>query len=117
MAEFSKSSATDAAGKNVEADQSRTGAGSKTGWETHDAFWRDNYTTRPYTTADRRYDYYQPAYKYGHEAAFLYGDRAWNEEIEHDLERGWDQARGESTSSWPEVREAVRDAYERARAA
>jgi hypothetical protein len=84
-------------------------------WSGQDAYWRDNYGARPYTQADRGYEYYQPAYKYGHEAAFLYGGRAWDTEIEHDLERGWDQARGESTCTWIEVRDAVRDAYERSR--
>ena len=86
-------------------------------WTAHDEYWRDNYGSRPYTKADRAYEYYQPAYKYGHESAFFYGGRAWDEEVEHDLERGWDQARGDSPCTWLEVREEVRDAYDRARPA
>jgi len=84
-------------------------------WGGQDEYWRDNYGARPYTQADRGYEYYQPAYKFGHESAFFYGGRAWDSEIEHDLERGWDQARGDSTCTWPEVKDAVRDAYERSR--
>jgi hypothetical protein len=31
------------------------------------------------------------------------------------MARGWEQARGASTCSWDEARDAVRDAYERTR--
>ncbi len=89
----------------------------KIDWRTQDEFWRDNYGARPYTQADRGYEYYQPAYKYGHESAFFYGDRAWDQEVEDDLARGWEQARGDSNCSWAEVKEAVKDAYEAARTA
>jgi len=51
-------------------------------WGTHDSYWRDNYGARPYTQSDRAYEYYQPAYKYGHESAFFYGDRAWDQEVD-----------------------------------
>src|SRR4051794_1065016 len=78
----------------------------KVDWGGQDEYWRDNYGERPYAQADRTYAYYQPAYKYGHESAFFYGDRAWDQEVEHDLERGWDQARGDSDCTWPEVKEA-----------
>jgi hypothetical protein len=84
-------------------------------WAGHDGYWRDNYGERPYSHADRAYEYYQPAYKYGHESAFFYGGRAWDNEVENDLERGWDQARGDSNCTWTEVKDAVRDAYERSR--
>src|SRR5690348_4241837 len=87
----------------------------KIDWAEQDEYWRDNYGTRPYTHADRAYEYYQPAYKYGHESAFFYGDRGWDADVEHDLGRGWDQARGDSNCTWAEVKDAVRDAYERAR--
>ena len=84
-------------------------------WAAHDEYWRDNYGERSYTKADRAYEYYQPAYKYGHESAFFYGGRFWDSEVEDDLARGWEQARGDSNCTWDEVKDAVRDAYERAR--
>ena len=96
-------------------DAATTGRTRIVNWGDQDQYWRDNYGGRPYTHADRAYEYYQPAYKYGHEAAFTYGGRAWDDEIDHDLERGWEQARGESNCAWPEVHDAVRDAYERTR--
>jgi hypothetical protein len=84
-------------------------------WAGHDEYWRDNYGERPYAHADRAYEYYQPGYKYGHESAFFYGGRAWDDEVANDLERGWDQARGDSNCTWAEVKDAVHDAYERSR--
>ena len=87
-----------------------TGAKGFFDWSTEDAYWRDNYATRPYARADRPYDYYQPAYKYGWESRRQYAGRQWND-VEGDLERGWDKARGASKSTWQEVKDAVRDAW------
>ena len=113
MADFSKRTSTDGATDNLGADPGTSGRLRTADWGTQDAYWRDNYGGRPYIQADRHYEYYQPAYKYGHEAAFLYGSRPWDEEIEHDLARGWDQVKGDSDCEWRDVRDAVRDAYER----
>lgn len=84
-------------------------------WAAHDEYWRENYGERPYSKADRAYEFYQPAYKYGHESAFFYGGRSWDKDVEDDLARGWEQARADSNCTWDEVKDAVRDAYERAR--
>ena len=84
-------------------------------WGTHDAYWRESYGTRPYAPADRGYDDYRQAYKYGHEAAFIHGYQPWDESVEHELERGWEQARADSTLDWSQAKHAVRDAFERAR--
>ena len=102
--------------------EKQTGAGTSSSkrhvdWGGQDEYWRDNYGGRPYTQADRSYEYYQPAYKYGHESAFAYGGRSWDQEVENDLARGWDQAKGDSDCTWQEVKDAVRDAYERTRVA
>jgi hypothetical protein len=100
---------------NERIDAETSSSPRKVDWGEQDEYWRDNYGARPYTHADRAYEYYQPAYKYGHESAFFYGDRAWDGEVEADLARGWDQARGDSNCTWGEVKYAVRDAYERSR--
>jgi hypothetical protein len=102
--------------KQADATTGSSGTRRSVDWGGQDAFWRDNYGARPYTQSDRAYEYYQPAYKYGHESAFFYGNRPWDQEVEDDLARGWDQARGESDCTWQEVKDAVRDAYERSRA-
>lgn len=81
-------------------------------WEDEDRYWRESVSSRPYFTADRSYDYYQPAYRYGWESAGRYSGRTWDE-VEPDLEHGWEKARGKSRSTWQEIKAAVRDAWDR----
>ena len=77
-----------------------------------DAHWRENYKSRPYVEANSDYKNYQSAYRYGVDS---YGKNkgANFDSIESDLERNWDNARGESTLEWNKAREASRDAYDR----
>jgi hypothetical protein len=77
-----------------------------------DAYWRENYRTRPYVDSTRSYEDYQPAYKYGWESRARHGNSRW-EDVESDLERGWDKARGASRQTWNEARQATRDAWHR----
>lgn len=81
-------------------------------WEDEDRYWRESFGSRPYISADRGYEYYRPAYRYGWESAGRHQGRQWYE-VESELERGWERMRGESRSTWQEVKEAVRDAWER----
>jgi hypothetical protein len=77
-----------------------------------DAYWRENYKTRPYADANRSYDVYQPAYKYGWESRGQYAGKRF-EDVEPQLETGWDKARGTSRQTWNEARNATRDAWQR----
>lgn len=77
-----------------------------------DAYWRDNYQTRPYAKADLGYDAYQPAYQYGWETRSQHAGRKFGE-VENDLERGWDKARGTSKLAWNDAKQATRDAWDR----
>jgi hypothetical protein len=78
-----------------------------------DAYWRDNYRERPYVAADREYEYYQPAYRFGWESFSQYGQRTFDE-LDENLAREWDQRRGASLQTWNEARDAARDAWKRA---
>ena len=80
--------------------------------EKEDAYWRENYSSRPYVQADRGYDQYRPAYQYGWEARTRYADRKY-EDVETDLERGWDTARGTSGLAWNDAKHATKDAWHR----
>ena len=80
-------------------------------WEDEDSYWRNNYSSRPYSSG-RTYDDLSPAYRYGYESANQYRGRSWNE-AESDLERGWENAKGASRSAWQDVKDAVRDAWHR----
>lgn len=77
-----------------------------------DAYWRENYKSRPYVAKNATYDAYQPAYRYGWEASSQYPDRSFAD-VETDLEKGWQSARGRSKLSWEKAMPAVQDAFDR----
>jgi hypothetical protein len=82
-------------------------------WDDEDRYWRANYRTRPYaSSAGHDYDLYQPGYRYGYDAANRYQNRNWND-VESDLERDWDTYQYRGTSTWQQVKAAVRDAWDR----
>lgn len=78
------------------------------------AYWRDNFTDRPYVEGGAKFDDYGPAYGYGVDSSTKFGDRNFDD-IEPDLARDWDAARGTSSLSWERARNASRDAWERVR--
>ena len=78
-----------------------------------DAYWRDNYKTRPYVEASRGYDDYRPAYGYGVDAFGKYPGRHFDD-VEADLGQGWAKARGSSSLDWERAKGATRDAWTRA---
>jgi uncharacterized protein YjbJ (UPF0337 family) len=79
-------------------------------------YWRDNYKTRPYFRDDREFSHYEPAYRYGWESASRpeFANRRF-EDVESDLSRGWNKARGTTNHEWNEAKHATRDAFERVR--
>jgi hypothetical protein len=83
-------------------------------WGQHDAHFREQYASRPYARADRGYEHYQPAYRYGYDSAGRHSGREWHE-VEGDLEQGWHSTHGTSQSAWHDVKDAARDAWNRAR--
>lgn len=85
-------------------------------WETEDNYWHENFTSRPYTIGADYYERFRPAYRYGFESARRAPERSW-EELEAELSAGWDryEHRIESSSTWEDIKDAVRDAWDRAR--
>lgn len=78
-----------------------------------DAYWRQNYKTRPYaSSSDATYDDYGPAYQYGWESRARYSDRNYDE-VEGDLASGWDKAKSNSRLGWDRAKAATRDAWDR----
>lgn len=76
-----------------------------------DAYWRDNYASRPYVNGGS-YDDYGPAYQYGLSARSKYPGRSFDD-VEADLGRGWTGARGTSSLEWERAKNASRDAWQR----
>jgi hypothetical protein len=75
-----------------------------------EAYWRDNYSKRPYVTAGSTYDTYRPAYQYGWESYGRYRGRSFDE-VEPELSRNWESKKNKL--SWDRAREASRDAWQR----
>ncbi len=83
------------------------------GWDDEDAYWTANFRSRPYASSSaQEYNYYQPAYRYGYEAAGRHKNRSW-EEVESDLSRSWNSYEHRGSSTWEQMKDAVRDAWDR----
>jgi hypothetical protein len=83
-------------------------------WTSEDEFWRSSYRERPYA-GGKDYEEWRPAYRYGHESAKKHQGRKW-EEVEPDLRSGWDkyEHRGEKRTTWEQIKDGVKDAWNRA---
>ena len=83
-------------------------------WETEDNYWHENFTSRPYALGPDYYERFRPAYRYGFESARHGLGRNWDE-AEPDLRTGWEryEHRGEAPSLWEDIKDAVRDAWDR----
>jgi hypothetical protein len=78
-------------------------------WNDEDAWWRDNFSSRPYATG-RTYEDFRPGYQYGYESGRHHMGRTWTD-VEPDLEKGWDRFEHRGNSTWENVKQAVRDAW------
>ena len=81
-------------------------------WQDEELYWRDNYRTRPYAAITPDYNIWRGAYRYGFEAARQYEGRPW-EDIEPELAHGWSAYEHRGTSTWDQIKAAVRDAWDR----
>ena|SRR5687767_4606504 len=77
-----------------------------------DAYWEENYPSRPYYQSGTTYEEFRPAYRYGWETRSRYAGERF-EDVESDLERDWDSNRGSSSLTWSRAKLAVRDAWDR----
>lgn len=77
-----------------------------------DAYWRDNYSDRPYVDSDATYEDYGPAYGYGVSSYSRYPGQRFDD-VESDLGRDWDASRGSSSLEWDRAKHASRDAWDR----
>lgn len=82
-------------------------------WDDDDTYWRSTYASRPYASGSTNYDQWRGAYRYGHDSARRYSGRNWND-VESDLSNGWNTYEHRGTSTWEQIKGAVRDAWDRA---
>jgi len=77
-----------------------------------DAYWRENFSSRPYVTAESSYDEYGPAYRYGWETYPQFAGTSFDE-VEPQLRSQWDYRRGDSDLDWERAKYATKDAWQR----
>ena len=77
-----------------------------------EAYWRETYTTRPYVAKGATFDDYGPAYRYGLDSYVKYNGRKFDD-IEPELSREWQRAKGRSSLTWERAKDATRDSWQR----
>ena len=77
-----------------------------------DAYWRENYKTRPYVQKNSDYNQLAPAYRLGWESRSTTKHKTF-EEAEPELRTRWDREYAKSGLGWDTARHASRDAWER----
>ena len=80
-------------------------------WDEEDLYWRENYASRPYA-GKSSYETFRPGYRYGYESAQRFRGRQWGD-VEKDLERDWGTYAHRGTSTWQQIKDAARDAWDR----
>jgi hypothetical protein len=89
-----------------------TDTGSFSGdWNLDQQWWRENFRNRPYVSADRRFEDYEPGYRFGYESANRYRGKTWSD-IEPRLRTDWDRFEGRGSSTWESMKDSVRDAWD-----
>ena len=96
-----------------ETDLGTTPMGVITGdWNRDRGWWRENFRSRPYALADRKFEDYEPGYRYAYESYGRYKGRNFND-VEPELRTGFNRFEGRGTSTWENVKDSVRDAWDR----
>ena len=77
-----------------------------------EAYWRQNFSTRPYVVEGTSFIEYRPAYRYGADAHSRYQGKSF-EQAEPELRDDWDRFKGTSSLKWEDAKHAARDAWQR----
>jgi len=76
-----------------------------------EAYWRDNFDSRPYA-AGSTFDDYAPAYRYGWETYPQFAGVPFDE-VEPQLRSQWAYRRGDSELDWDRAKFAAKDSWQR----
>jgi hypothetical protein len=81
-----------------------------------DNYYRTHYESSPNRLADRGYEHVRPAYQLGHVESRNpdYANRNWNE-VESDLQRGWNADASKQYGDWSTVRPYASEGFNRGR--
>ena len=90
-----------------------TGTGTFSGdWNLDQSWWRENFQDRPYVTADRRFEDYEPGYRFAYQSVSRYKGKNFDD-IEPNLRSDFDSFEGRGQSTWENMKDAVRDAWDK----
>lgn len=78
-----------------------------------EAYWRDNYSSRPYVEEGASFDAYGPAYELGVQSYGKNPGRRF-EDVEPEMSRDWETRRGDTHLEWDTAKLAARDSWDRA---
>jgi hypothetical protein len=81
-------------------------------WNRDRGWWMANYANRPYVSADRLFEDYEPGYQFGYESANKYRGRKWND-IEPNLRTDWETYEGRGHHTWEHMKDAAHDAWDK----
>jgi hypothetical protein len=81
-------------------------------WNLDQAWWRENFSDRPYVSADRRFEDYEPGYRFAYQSQSRYHGKKWDD-VEPHLAQDWRHYEGRGESTWEHVKDSVRDAWDR----
>jgi phage tail tape-measure protein len=76
------------------------------------AYWKEEYTNRPYYSKDYSFEDYEPAYRSGWESYDSEAKASWTEREKIARER-WENEGGHPRMTWEEAKRASEDAYVR----
>ena len=77
-----------------------------------DAYWQKSYSNESYYQPGLGYDDYAPAYRTGYQGRAKYAGRKFDD-VERELEAGYNSSRGSSKLGWDKARHASRAAWDR----
>lgn len=80
-------------------------------WTKDRDWWRSSFHSRPYASADRPFEDYEPGYRFAYNEAGKYRGRRWDD-VEPTLRTDWDRFEGRGQSTWENVKDSVRDAWD-----
>jgi len=80
-----------------------------------DAYWRENYASRPYAESGYDYTDYEPAYRTGYEGYSSHHDQGITyDQAEPTLRQNYEAQHGGGRVAWEKAKHATRDAWDRA---
>ena len=80
-------------------------------WTKDRDWWRSSFHSRPYASADRPFEDYEPGYRFAYNEAGKHRGKRW-EDVEPTLRTDWDRFEGRGQSTWENVKDSVRDAWD-----